>query len=227
MASIDPRALEQTTRKIGEEIFARAEAATPSVFSMEYWQQYAMGWMTQDEDLKLRLFRFIEVLPALRSNEAIASHLLEYLKRTENGHPPLPLPLRMAVAFKNPESFYASMVARAARWGCSIMAGQFNAGSTPTEAIATVLGFRRQGMAFTLDVLGETIIADRIAREHQEMYIRLIREIGQQAKSWAPAPLLDEASWGPIPRVNISLKLSANRDEIRSGRPGGHDQGRA
>jgi hypothetical protein len=27
MASIDPRALEQTTRKIGEEIFARAEAA--------------------------------------------------------------------------------------------------------------------------------------------------------------------------------------------------------
>ncbi|HVP12847.1 MAG TPA: proline dehydrogenase family protein [Phycisphaerae bacterium] len=209
MANIDPKALEESTQRIGEEIFARAEAATPSVLSLEHWQQYAMNWMTEDEDLKLRLFRFIEVLPALRSREAIASHLLEYLRRPTDGHPPLPWPLRLAVAFQNPESGYAALVAQAARWGCSVMAGQFNAGSTPKEAIAAVLGFRQQGLAFTLDVLGETIIADRIAREHQELYIRLIREISEQARFWKPAPLLDEAPWGRVPRVNISLKLSA------------------
>jgi RHH-type transcriptional regulator, proline utilization regulon repressor / proline dehydrogenase / delta 1-pyrroline-5-carboxylate dehydrogenase len=225
MAGIDPKTLEVTTRKIGEEIFARAQGASPSILSLERWQQYAMNWMTRDEDLKLRLFRFIEVLPALRTREAVASHMLEYLKRPRDGHPPLPLPLRMAVAFENPESGYAALVVQAARWGCRIMAGQFNAGSTPTEAIATVLAFRRLGMAFTLDVLGETIIADRIAREHQELYIRLIREIAEQARRWAPAPLLDETPWGRVPRVNISLKLSAIVTKFDPGDPAGTTQG--
>jgi len=168
-----------------------------------------MGWLTSDEDLKLRLFRFIEVLPSLKTRRAVASHLLEYVKRPENGRAPLPLPLRLAVAYRNPEGLYASLVARAAGIGCGIMAGTFIAGSSPQEAIEAVERFRRQGMTFTLDLLGETVIADRVAREHQERYIRLIREISEQAPRWAPAPLLDEAPWGKLPRVNISLKLSA------------------
>lgn len=209
MATLNPQALERATKRIGEEIFARAEAASPSIFSMERWQQYAMTWLTRDEDLKLRLFRFIEVLPSLGTRSAIAGHLLEYLKRSEDDHGALPLPLRLAVAYRNPESMYASLVAGAARLGCGIMAGQFIAGSSPREAIKAVQRFRRQGMAFTLDVLGETVISDRVAREHQELYIQLIREISEQAPGWAPAPVLDEAPWGRIPRVNISLKLSA------------------
>jgi RHH-type proline utilization regulon transcriptional repressor/proline dehydrogenase/delta 1-pyrroline-5-carboxylate dehydrogenase len=201
--------LETSTRRIGEEIFARAQAAGPSILSLERWQQQAMNWLTRDEDLKLRLFRFVEVLPALGSRAAVAAHLLEYLTREEDGHPPLPLPLRLAVAYKEPRSLYASLVAAASRWGCGLMAGQFIAGSTPQEAFQTVSAFRRAGMAFTLDVLGETVIADRVAREHQLLYIRLIRKLSAEATHWAPIPLLDEAPWGPIPRVNISLKLSA------------------
>jgi RHH-type proline utilization regulon transcriptional repressor/proline dehydrogenase/delta 1-pyrroline-5-carboxylate dehydrogenase len=33
--------------------------------------------------------------------------------------------------------------------------------------------------------------------------------LSRAAKSWAEAPILDRAPWGPIPRVNISIKLTA------------------
>src|SRR5207244_6850961 len=77
------------------------------------------------------------------------------------------------------------------------------------QAIAAVLKMRRSGMAFTLDVLGETVIADHVARAHQELYIELVRELSRAAPDWERAPILDEAPYGPVPRVNISIKLSA------------------
>ncbi len=209
MPTNNSMALETATRRIGEEIFARAEDAMPSVFSMEYWQQYFMDWMTQDEDLKLRLFRFVEVLPGLRSNKAIARHFKQYLDRNGDGHPPLPLPIQMALAYRRPDSLIGTLVAEAAKFGCGVMAKQFIAGATPDEAISAMLVHRRKGMTFTLDVLGETVIADRVAREHQEQYLRLVREMSRVAPTWPANPILDAAPWGPLPRVNISLKLSA------------------
>jgi len=203
------KSLEAATRRIGEEIFQRAESAAPSVLSLEFWQQYAMDWMTQDEDLKLRLFRFVEVLPSLRSRRAVARHLSEYLKPRNGTRRSLPLPLQFALAYRRDDSLFASMVVDATRFGCGVMAHQFIAGSTPQEAIATVFKLRQHGMAFTLDVLGETIIADRVARAHHKMYMELIHELSKEARSWVPKPLLDEAPWGLLPRVNISLKLSA------------------
>lgn len=209
MPNINSKALETATRRIGEEIFARAEDAKPSVFSMEYWQQYFMDWMTQDEDLKLRLFRFVEVLPGLRSNEAIARHFKEYLDRKGTGHPPLPLPIQIALAYRRPNSLIGTLVAESAKFGCGTMAKQFIAGSTPEEAVTAMLVHRRKGMTFTLDVLGETVIADRVAKEHQEQYLRLVREMSKVAPKWSANPILDDAPWGPLPRVNVSLKLSA------------------
>jgi len=200
---------EAAIRKIGQEIFRRAEAAAPSVASMEYWQQWAMDWLTTDEDLKIRLFRFIEVLPALRNDRAVASHLLEYLKPHEGQAERWPLPLVLALSFRRTDSLYASLLAGVTRFACGQMARQFIAGATPAEAIDAVLKLRRQRMTFTLDVLGETIIADRIAREHQEAYLGLVKELSRQAPSWEAVPQVDEAPWGPLPRVNISLKLSA------------------
>jgi RHH-type proline utilization regulon transcriptional repressor/proline dehydrogenase/delta 1-pyrroline-5-carboxylate dehydrogenase len=165
--------------------------------------------MTQDDDLKMRLFRFVEVLPSLRTNRAVARHLREYLKPDNGERRPLPLPLQLALAFRRVNSAYASLVVAATRFGCTQMANQFIAGSTPEEAIAAVLKLRQRGMAFTLDVLGETIIADRIAREHQTLYLKLISELSREAPSWSHVSLVDDAPWGPLPRVNISLKLSA------------------
>ncbi len=209
---LDTPSLEAEIRHIGREIFKRAEAAAPSIFSMECWQQFAMNWLTADEDLKLRLFRFIEVLPSLRDGPAIARHLDEYLKPHEsNGHSARPLPalLDLALAYRRHDSAYARLVAWAALFGCGRSARQFIAGSTPEEAIASVVRLRRAGMTFTLDVLGETIIADHVALRHQRLYIDLIERLSREAREWRDVPVLDVAPWGALPKINVSIKLSA------------------
>ncbi|MCB9858002.1 MAG: bifunctional proline dehydrogenase/L-glutamate gamma-semialdehyde dehydrogenase [Phycisphaerales bacterium] len=205
LTRIHSASLEPDIRRIGRHIFELAEAAGPSVFSIEYWQQKAMTWLTGNDDLKLRLFRFVEVLPFLQSNEAIARHLAEYLG--DDFTPPEPL--NLAVAFDRPDSMYASLVASAAKFGCGIGAKQFIAGDTPQQAIRKVKRLRTGGNTFTLDVLGETIIADRIARHHQQLYLDLIEHVSRDATHWPDIPMIDVAPWGRIPKVNISLKLSA------------------
>lgn len=201
--------LEPEIRRIGRQIFERAEAAGPSIFSIEYWQQAAMNQLTRDEALKLRLFRFVEVLPSLQSNEAVARHLIEYLGGDDDDPYNPPEPLHLAVAFDRPDSMYASLVASAARFGCATGAKQFIAGDTPQQAIRSVKRLRRGGNTFTLDVLGETIIADRIARHHHQLYLDLIKHVSRDATRWPDIAMIDIAPWGRIPKVNISIKLSA------------------
>ncbi len=211
---IKPSALEPRIRQIGREIFQRAESAAPSLFSTEYWQQSAMNWMTRSPELKLRLFRFIEVLPSLRDAAAIARHLREYLDASAdahdlNGRPGLPGALDLALGFRREDSAYAALVAGLTRFACGRSARYFISGSTPAEALASVRALRRRGMAFTLDVLGETILADRIARRNQQLYIDLFNHLGREARAWPDDPILDRAPWGRLPKVNISIKLSA------------------
>jgi len=200
--------LEAEIHEIGEEIFQRAEDAAPPLLSRERWQQMAMEWMTTDEDLKGRLFRFIESLPRLGSDAEVAGRLKELVHR-DNGHAPLPAALQLALAYKRNDSLYASIVAGLVRWGCGQSARQFICGQTPEEAIDFVLRLRRAGMAFTLDLLGETVHSAEIARGHVETYLRLIEALSRSAKNWPVIPLIDEAPWGAIPRVNISTKLTA------------------
>ncbi|HKQ46519.1 MAG TPA: proline dehydrogenase family protein [Phycisphaerae bacterium] len=207
-SAIDPSRLETTTRRIGEEIFRRAEAAAPSILSQEYWQTRGMEWLTRDEDLKLRLFRFIEALPSLQTPEEIARRLKETVDRNGEHGRPLPLAFQAALSYRRNDSWHAGLVAWAARYAALRAATQFICGSTPREAIESVLQLRQSGMAFTLDVLGETVHSDRVAEELQQLYIRLVEQLSLAAPGWPAAPILDSAPWGTIPRVNVSIKLT-------------------
>jgi RHH-type proline utilization regulon transcriptional repressor/proline dehydrogenase/delta 1-pyrroline-5-carboxylate dehydrogenase len=215
---IEPGNVESLARRIGREILSRAEAEGPSFFSQEYWQQFGLAWLTRDEDLKLRVFRFVEALPTLDSPHKIARHLRERVLREDNGHRPLPEIVRFALGYRRDTSLHGELIARVAQWGMQQAAMRFICGSTPQEAIESVRALRRRGMAFTLDLLGETTDDDSIAREHQEMYIRLVTELSKGSALWPGVAMLDEAPWGSIPRANVSIKLTsivAKMDELR------------
>ena len=208
LSSIDRRALEAATLRIGKEIFDRAEDSAPPLFSIEYAQSQAMQWMTRHERLKLRLFRFIEKLPTLRTSEEVARCLKEHLGEDATQGEEVPFPMKLAVGYRRNSSLHAHFSAWAAKFGCLLSARQFICGSTPDEAIASVQRMRRQGMTFTLDVLGETVESESVARELVRLYIRLIESMGAVSHTWPTLPLIDEAPFGPIPKVNISIKLT-------------------
>src|SRR5689334_22196121 len=70
--------VETLTRAYGHEIFARLKGAGPIPFTPSWWDERLMEWSMGDESIKLQLFRFVDVLPLLRSPETIARHLREY-----------------------------------------------------------------------------------------------------------------------------------------------------
>lgn len=74
------RDLEATTHEYGNKLFALMDAAEPpSLFSKKGFYGTLMEWAMRDEHFKTQLFRFVDVLPTLRSSGEVARHLTEYL----------------------------------------------------------------------------------------------------------------------------------------------------
>ncbi len=78
MKSDLPADVERLTQSYGREIFARLGRTAMVPFSPSWWDERLMEWSMGDEAVKLQLFRFVDVLPLLRSPETIARHLREY-----------------------------------------------------------------------------------------------------------------------------------------------------
>ncbi len=89
------------------------------------------------------------------------------------------------------------------------MARKFIAGATPDEALQTVLSLRRRKLAFTADLLGEAIISEAEADWYQQTCLAMIDELTGPLLTAPEVPLIDRDQHGPIPRVNLSVKLSS------------------
>ena len=196
---------EYLAREIGREIFERARAAQPRFWQQAFWVDRATDFTMGDDNLKVRAFRWVDTLPAMQTDTDIAEHLREYLDPSQVK---LPGPARLALSFTDPDSWYARTLGSTARRVAFAAAARFITGSNPTEAIAAVEGKRRQQMAFTLDVLGEATISETRADNYAQAYIDLIETLGPAAEGWPEIPLIDRDGNGPMPRVNVSVKLT-------------------
>ncbi|MFN9969175.1 MAG: proline dehydrogenase family protein, partial [Phycisphaerae bacterium] len=106
-------------------------------------------------------------------------------------------------------SILSRALAYTARTNAARMARRFIAGSSPEEVLRSVRRLRNDGYAFTLDLLGESVISDRQADRYQQDYLQLLSSLAPQVNDWPDDVLLDRDHIGPIPRVNLSIKLSA------------------
>lgn len=198
--------LEQRTQEIGRELFGRVQHRSPSIFHGRWWEDRLMSWAMGDEAVKVQMFRFVDVLPMLKDHNSIARHLDEYF---EDVRDKLPWAARVGLDLSTSNSILSRALAYNARTNAARMARRFIAGSNVDEVLASVRKIRRSRFAFTLDLLGEAIIADREADHYQQQYIDLINGMAQQVNNWPEDSLLDMDHEGHIPRVNVSVKLSA------------------
>ncbi|MFQ5489134.1 MAG: proline dehydrogenase family protein [Phycisphaerae bacterium] len=196
---------ESRIREIGREIFDRAQAAQPRVWQADFWADLGNRLAMQDEALKVQAFRFVDALPAMADDADIAAHLKEYM---DPAHLRVPAPLRLALSFDRPDSQWARSLGRLARRAALAMANRFITGSDPFEAATAVEAKRRQGLAFTLDVLGEAAISEQTVERYTQTYIDLIEHLGPAAQRWPEIPRIDRDRQSPMPRVNVSVKLT-------------------
>ena len=68
---------------------------------------------------------------------------------------------------------------------------------------------RAEPAAFTLDVVGEATVSDREAEAMERRYLDLMRRLAGATGDWNTIPQIDAGVRGPLPRVNLSVKLSA------------------
>jgi len=200
-----PKTVEERTQAIGRELF-RKIGRGGSPLDREWWDDRLMGLTMDDPAVKVQLFRFIDALPTLRDPHSVRRHLVEYLDEAD-GRVPWSVSKPVAWAPRGPlgDRWLANMARTAARR----MARRFIAGSTPEEALQTVLKLRRQRVGFTADLLGEAVITEREAEAYQQTCLELLRGLQGPLGAEPEIPQIDRAHDGPVPRLNLSLKLTS------------------
>src|SRR5438105_9123884 len=199
-------AVEDRTRAYGRDIFARLDRRGPIPLTPAWLDDRLMQLTMGDEAVKVQLFRFIDALPNLKSSEEIAIHLREYF---EEAGPHLPPWLRRAAGWLPRDGVAGRILAWAANHNARRMAHRFIAGSTVAEALAAIAAMRRRSLAFTIDLLGEATITEAEAEQYQRQYFELIEGLSRAVNAWPPVPQIDTGAYGPVPRVNVSIKLSS------------------
>ena len=153
---LDSNPVERRTNEIGRELFDRMGRG-PRPWQRAWWEARFIGATLDDPLVRVQLFRFIDALPALHTDQAVRRHLAEYLAEAGDR---VPWWLRLAIELAPPGSAREGWLAGAARSSAGVMARKFIAGATPAEAIQTVVGLRRRRLAFTADLLGEAVISE-------------------------------------------------------------------
>jgi len=204
--SSDLAAIERTTREVGQTVLSLMPRRGPNVFQRRWWDDRIMSWAMQNESVKVQLFRFIDVLPMLNSREEVTQHLQEYFEEVQQH---LPSAVRVGMHVARPDSLAGRAVAYAARKNALSHARRFIAGTSTSEVLAAVKRARRARQAFSLDLLGEAVITDVEADRFFYSYIELIENLAPTINSWPEVPQVDRGVESALPRVNVSIKLSA------------------
>ncbi|MEE9609893.1 MAG: hypothetical protein V3W19_01510, partial [Desulfatiglandales bacterium] len=79
--------LETLIKERGREFFEIISDEAPSIFNKGWWSGKLMDWCMRNENFKVQLFRFVDVLPYLTSGESLSRHIEEYFAKQEQNIP--------------------------------------------------------------------------------------------------------------------------------------------
>ncbi len=201
--SPEQRAVEQRTQDLGRDLLDRAREHKSSVLSARFYSDKLMDWAMKDHAFKVQLFRFVDAFPVLTTPDMVHDHLVDYL--TQPGVKPPP---GMDLALKA-GGIAKGLAAKTISSQIKGMAGNFIAGTDAADALPKLRKLWGDGIAFSVDLLGEACVSDDEADMYMGKYLDLVENLHGEASGWAPNPRLERDHLGPIPRVNVSVKLSS------------------
>jgi RHH-type transcriptional regulator, proline utilization regulon repressor / proline dehydrogenase / delta 1-pyrroline-5-carboxylate dehydrogenase len=203
-------ALQTEIQRRGERIFELVDEHPESLFSKAGFYQRMMALSMRDEHFKVQLFRFVDVLASLHRGTDIVQHLDEYFADMRNGYAPL---IRTGVRAARIVPFISGQLLR---WNVSGMARQFIAGRNPEDVMKTLRKKRKQGIGFTVDLLGEAVVSENEANEYAMRCLELLEHLGRECRGWSD-PLGKNADLFPV--VNLSVKISALYSQMNPADP--------
>ena len=206
------RSLQSEIEHRGRRIFELVDKNPESLFSKAGFYQRLMTLSMRDEELKLQLFRFVDVLPSLRTSGEIVEHLREYFANAHNSRT-LSEFLGTGIGLAGIVPWISGPILR---WNVSEMARQFIAGRNPNDVMRTLRKRRAQRIGFTVDLLGEAVVSEMEADQYAARYLHLLEGLACETKNWTD-PLGKNSELFPV--VNLSVKISALYSQINPADP--------
>jgi len=174
----------------------------------------AMELASGDRELKAALFRFVDVVPACRSLDDLARHLTGFLSELQSAPPPIAVAMRVA----HTKAGRAALGAAAAG-GVKHMAHRFIVGETPASALGVFTALWDRGVASSVDLLGEATVTEAEADRYAVRCADALEQLAVASRSWPKRPMLEADRSGPVPRGNVSVKISALTPLLRPDAP--------
>lgn len=187
--------MQEDIRKIGRAIFESMKGSTTSAFNKGWWTGKVMDWTMKRPDFKVAMFRFVDVLPYLHSNEEVAKHLRDYFMGDDHELPPV---LQWGIGSLASTGIGARIAGMAIKKNIEQMARQFIVGETAEDALPALRKIVANGFAFTVDLLGEAALSETEAQHYQNSYLKILDVLHAQMPQ----------------SLNVSVKLSSLYSQI-------------
>jgi RHH-type transcriptional regulator, proline utilization regulon repressor / proline dehydrogenase / delta 1-pyrroline-5-carboxylate dehydrogenase len=200
----------------GQALYTALRGDKPSIFEESRWTGKILTWSLKDDDLRTAWLRFVDVFPTLTTSAALIRHADEYFGGLKN----LPAPIRWGLVLSaNAGRPVQALFAASVRYAVKKLGEQFIIGETQTAAVRNLSRVRREGCAFSVDILGEAVLSETEAAEYGRLYTDLIDGLSKAEDGW-PALGRDEdkdrdLDWGCQPKINLSLKPTSLYSQSR------------
>jgi RHH-type proline utilization regulon transcriptional repressor/proline dehydrogenase/delta 1-pyrroline-5-carboxylate dehydrogenase len=194
--------LENKTKEIASTLFSFLADERPSFFDKGGWKGKVVEWSMQDESFRVQLLRFLDVLPALKSDALVMKVFGEYLAEAKSA----PVFLRQAaeVFARTMTPWIAAPVVRAS---VKSLARQFIAGPDPEDALPALAILRKEGARLSVDLIGEAVVSDHEAASYANRYLALLDFLG-------PKFAQGSNKQGQRDQLDVSLKISSLYSQI-------------
>ncbi len=205
---MDSLALDKKICDRGKEFFASISGEAPSIFNKGWWTGKVMDWSMKNENFKVQLFRFVDVLPYLNTSDSLTRHIDEYFAGDDQDVPKV---LKMGAGVMGTGlggKLAAGILAKAIRSNIEGMAKQFIIGENTPDAMKNLKKIRKDGFAFTVDILGEASVSEIESEAYLKQYMELLDALKKEHSSW-PGLAGGTLDWGHAPKVNVSVKPTA------------------
>ena len=186
---------EERVKAIGRRIFGESLKVRGRLRERFKLATMLLRWAVRNEQTKVKLLHFIDVLPTLSDRGAV-QHLGEYFSFSDRH---LPFVLRLLAltgrAFGMIPILGPAVVAGVTNVFVERIANSFVAGVTTRQILTVVERLAKQGETTTLDALGEKVQSEDEAKAYLRAYLDLLGILGEGANvSLKPSSLYSEFS---------------------------------
>jgi RHH-type proline utilization regulon transcriptional repressor/proline dehydrogenase/delta 1-pyrroline-5-carboxylate dehydrogenase len=193
--------VETALREVALDLQRRAAGRRPAIFEPRDWLRRMIEQSLDDDRVRTALFRFVDVLPSLRGAREVGDHLEQYFATVDHALGGLTLLAH---------TLHASwLVAPIVRKNVTVLARRFIAPNDADSLREALEGIRAEPAGFTVDLVGEATVSQAEAVAMLGRYEALLGDLAALTANWPEIARLDRDDRGPLPRVDVSVKLSS------------------